>query len=138
MGANRYVIRFGTAASGERLLVAHDVFGTDDGLCAERAEPLLDRFDRTKGTVYGKDGSLEVYLQRDPPTDPRERANWLPAPAGRFYLVTRHYSPKAAVLTGDWRRHRSPMRDRIALIVGALVSAATGPCKTASPHSPGG
>jgi hypothetical protein len=45
---------------------------------------------------------MEVFLQHEPPTDPRERANWLPAPAGRFYLVTRHYSPKAAILTGDW------------------------------------
>lgn len=58
--------------------------------------------DRTKGTVYGKDGSLEIFLQADEPTDPRERANWLPAPKGRFYLLIRHYSPKAAILTGDW------------------------------------
>lgn len=28
--------------------------------------------------------------------------NWLPAPEGRFYLLIRHYSPKAAILTGDW------------------------------------
>jgi hypothetical protein len=59
--------------------------------------------DRTKGTVLGEDGSLEVFLQAEEPTDPRERANWLPAPNGRFYLVTRHYSPKAAILTGDWK-----------------------------------
>jgi len=65
----------------------------------------IDRYsfgDRTKGTVYGKDGSLEIFLHHEEPTDPVERANWLPAPKGRFYLVTRHYSPQAPILTGDW------------------------------------
>ena len=58
--------------------------------------------DRTKGTVYGKDGSLEIFLQHEEPTDPGERANCLPAPKGRFYLVTWHYSPWAAIPAGDW------------------------------------
>jgi hypothetical protein len=65
----------------------------------------LDRYsfgDRTKGIVYEKDGTLEVVLQHAEPTDPKERANWLPAPKGRFYLVTRHYSPRPPILTGDW------------------------------------
>jgi hypothetical protein len=65
----------------------------------------IDRYslgDRTKGTVYGDDGSLEIFLQAEEPTDPVERANWLPAPQGRFYLVTRHYSPRPPILTGDW------------------------------------
>ena len=39
--------------------------------------------DRTKGTVYGKDGSLEIFLQAEEPTDPRERANWLAGDARR-------------------------------------------------------
>jgi hypothetical protein len=65
----------------------------------------IDRYsfgDRTKDAVYGEDGSIEIFLQQEEPTDPKERANWLPAPKGRFYLVTRHYSPQAAILTGDW------------------------------------
>lgn len=65
----------------------------------------LDRYavgDRTKGTVYGEDGSIEIFLQHEEPTDRVERANWLPAPKGRFYLVTRHYSPRGPILTGDW------------------------------------
>lgn len=59
--------------------------------------------DRTPGLVTGPEGTVSIYLQHDEPTDPAERANWLPAPAGPFYLVTRHYSPKAAILTGDWQ-----------------------------------
>ena len=58
--------------------------------------------DRTQGMEYGKDGSIEIVIQHAEPLDPKERANWLPAPAGPFYLVTRHYSPKAPILTGDW------------------------------------
>jgi hypothetical protein len=65
----------------------------------------IDRYsvgDRTPGLVYDEDGSLTVFLQAEEPTEPTERANWLPAPAGPFYLVTRHYSPRPAILTGDW------------------------------------
>lgn len=58
--------------------------------------------DRTPGTVYGKDGSIEIIIQHQEPTDPKERANWLPAPAGPFYLVSRHYSPKPEIVSGDW------------------------------------
>jgi hypothetical protein len=35
---------------------------------------------RTPGTVCGEDGSVEIFLQAEEPTDPVERANWLPAP----------------------------------------------------------
>jgi hypothetical protein len=58
--------------------------------------------DRTRGIVYGADGSLNVVIQRDAPADATERANWLPAPDGPFYLAIRHYSPKAPIITGDW------------------------------------
>lgn len=65
----------------------------------------IDRYsfgDRTPGVVYGADGSIEIYLQHQAPTDPEQRANWLPAPSGPFYLVARHYSPRGPVLTDDW------------------------------------
>jgi hypothetical protein len=65
----------------------------------------IDRYsigDRTPGLVFGEDGSLEIVMQAGEPTDPTERANWLPAPEGPFYLLIRHYSPQSAILTGDW------------------------------------
>jgi hypothetical protein len=65
----------------------------------------IDRYsigDRTPGLVTGADGSLEIFMQAEEPTDPVERANWLPAPAGHFYLLMRHYSPQSSILTGDW------------------------------------
>lgn len=40
------------------------------------------------------DGSLTLYIQKDEPTDPLQKANWLPAPDGPIYLVMRLYWPK--------------------------------------------
>lgn len=53
--------------------------------------------------VYGEDGSLEIYIQADPPGADRE-ANWLPTPAsGSFNLTIRNYWPKEAVLSGTYK-----------------------------------
>ncbi|MGV0911545.1 DUF1254 domain-containing protein [Martelella sp. FOR1707] len=49
------------------------------------------------------DGSLTLYIQKDAPTDPAKKANWLPAPDGPFYVAMRIYWPKQAVLDGDWQ-----------------------------------
>jgi hypothetical protein len=49
----------------------------------------------------GEDGSLTLYIQNDPPGKDKER-NWLPAPAGPFYMVLRLYGPEADALEGSW------------------------------------
>ncbi|NLG45822.1 DUF1254 domain-containing protein [Gordonia sp. (in: high G+C Gram-positive bacteria)] len=54
--------------------------------------------DRTAGIEYEDDGSLVITISHAEPTDPRARANWLPAPAGEFRPVLRMYEPDAAVL----------------------------------------
>ncbi len=100
-GRNRYVIKF-SPPPPVNAFWSVTMYSAETQIFVPNA---LDRYsvgDRTKGTVVGLDGSLEIFLQAEPPTDPRERANWLPAPKGRFYLVTRHYSPKSAIVTGDW------------------------------------
>lgn len=49
------------------------------------------------------DGSLTIYVQADAPTDPHQRANWLPSPAdGDFSLYVRAYWPKTPVIDGSW------------------------------------
>ena len=58
--------------------------------------------DRTRGLRRGSDGSLTLYLQHSDPGD-RRRANWLPAPRGRFRLIMRLYEPRRAAFNGDWR-----------------------------------
>ena len=52
--------------------------------------------DRTK-LRYGKDGSLTIYVQRDPPGK-NKASNWLPAPDGPFSLQFRMYLPKPEAL----------------------------------------
>ena len=46
------------------------------------------------------DGSLTLFIQKDEPTDPVQKANWLPAPNGPIYTVLRMYWPKETVLNG--------------------------------------
>jgi hypothetical protein len=43
------------------------------------------------------DGSLTIYLQKDSP-GPAKEANWLPAPAGQYYLLLRAYALGEALL----------------------------------------
>jgi hypothetical protein len=59
--------------------------------------------DRTRGLVRGADGSLTIHVQQAPPADAAARANWLPAPAGEFYLCLRAYLPQPALLDGTYR-----------------------------------
>lgn len=59
--------------------------------------------DRTPGLVRNADGSLDVWIQPDPPADPQQRANWLPSPRqNTFYMNARLYQPQAEVLSPDW------------------------------------
>jgi len=57
---------------------------------------------KNKDLTIAPDGSLTIYAQADAPTDPAQRANWLPAPKGDFSLYIRAYWPKEAVSDGSW------------------------------------
>jgi hypothetical protein len=52
---------------------------------------------RTTGLLHNADGSLDIALQRDAPTDDRLLANWLPTPAGPFQISLRAYLPRPAL-----------------------------------------
>ncbi|MCL9998782.1 MAG: DUF1254 domain-containing protein [Erythrobacter sp.] len=54
--------------------------------------------DRTPGLKVNRDGSVDIVIRRAPSGS----ANWLPAPAGPFFLVIRSYLPKAEVTSGAW------------------------------------
>lgn len=47
--------------------------------------------DRTPALHHDPDGGLTLRICHDAPVD---RANWLPAPAGSFYLILRMYCPR--------------------------------------------
>ena len=50
---------------------------------------------------YNVDGSLDIALQHDQPTNPEVKANWLPTPQGDFTVVMRIHWPKD-VWGGAW------------------------------------
>lgn len=58
---------------------------------------------KNKDLKTDADGSLSIYIQAEPPTDPLQRANWLPSPkSGDFTLYTRAYWPDTAITNGEW------------------------------------
>lgn len=67
--------------------------------------------DRTPGLHRDADGSVTIVLQAHAPTQPSERANWLPAPDGPFSLSWRLYEPGAALIG---RHYSLPGVQRIA------------------------
>jgi hypothetical protein len=64
----------------------------------------LGRFalgDRSPGLRRDADGGLTIRVSHAAPPAGR-RANWLPAPEGRFELYLRLYEPRAAAVSGRW------------------------------------
>jgi len=58
---------------------------------------------KNKDLKTAADGSLTIYVQPDPPADPVQRANWLPAPRGSdLTLFIRAYWPQPAITSGAW------------------------------------
>ena len=66
----------------------------------------IDRYsigDRTQGLVRNADGSLDIWLQPEAPSNPAQQANWLPSPVSKsFYLNARIYQPRKEVLDPAW------------------------------------
>lgn len=49
------------------------------------------------------DGGITLYVQHDSPGKDKE-PNWLPAPAGAFFVALRLYWPESEALSGQWKR----------------------------------
>ena len=57
----------------------------------------IDRYsigDRTPGLRRDHDGGISLLIQHEEPAS-QDQSNWLPAPAGGFYLALRLYGPHA-------------------------------------------
>lgn len=96
----RYVLRFEAdelpPGEGFWTLAAYDA----------RGQPLDNRYRRYSVSDldplrYNPDGSLEIYLQADPPAD-ADRANWLPLSGSSIQVLMRVYQPAAEALDGRW------------------------------------
>lgn len=63
--------------------------------------------DRTPGLQFNADGSLDLYIQNDPPIG--HESNWLPsAKSGIFRLNYRVYLPQAPLLNRATVEHYLP------------------------------
>ncbi len=58
--------------------------------------------DRAPDLVRDADGAVTIHFQHGEPA-PGSGLNWLPAPAGKFYVGLRAQGPGEAILTGDWK-----------------------------------
>lgn len=97
-GDNRYVIRF----SKEQIPLARSFWSVtlyDENYNLSYNEAGRYSFgDKVPGLIYGKDGSLEIYIQADTPAGDKA-ANWLPSPKGKdFNLFLRTYFPAPTLL----------------------------------------
>lgn len=52
--------------------------------------------------VLNEDGSLDIIVQAEKPTDEKALANWLPVSGDAFQLYLRIYLPEESVLTNEW------------------------------------
>jgi hypothetical protein len=57
---------------------------------------------RTAGLKPDADGGLTLYIQSKSPGVDKE-PNWLPAPAGQFFMIGRFYGPESRILSGEWK-----------------------------------
>lgn len=126
-GTNRYVVHFRPETSlhgtGEIPPVHPDGFWSvtlydANGFLVENVNMAPNASYNAIGMPYvqnhkaclNADGSLDLYIQSDPPADPKQFCNWLetPLPDGsnattsKFILFLRAYWPDQAVLNGTW------------------------------------
>ena len=104
-GNNKYQLRLETEPP-VRAFWSVTMYDTSyDGTAGYLVENPIDRYlinALTEGLVRDGDGGLTITMQCTEPTDPVERANWLPTPDGPFYLALRMYQPEPAALDGTW------------------------------------
>lgn len=129
-GANRYVVHFNAETSAHRAgeippvdLGGNGISGGFWSVTVYDAHGFLVKNDPSVtynaiGMPYvqnhkaclNADGSLDLYIQSDAPSDPKQLCNWLetPLPDGsnattsQFILFLRMYWPDRAVLNGGW------------------------------------
>jgi len=49
-----------------------------------------------------RDGSLTLCVRHEAP-EGEKRANWIPAPAGPFFMAVRLYGPEASLIDGSYK-----------------------------------
>jgi hypothetical protein len=99
-GERRYTLRFaagGQPASRYWRISMYDL----DGFFVDNPIRRYGIGNMSERLQVGADGSVTVYIQHDPPAE-GEEANWLPAPAGGFFLALRMYQPDERMARGEY------------------------------------
>jgi hypothetical protein len=103
-GSKRYVIRFEKGKQPPvKAFWSISMYNLSDGSFVSNPIKRYTVGDRTPDLVTNPDGSLEIFIQNAAPQDPKEKANWLPAPIGPFYLNLRMYGPDDSLQKGAWK-----------------------------------
>jgi hypothetical protein len=55
-----------------------------------------------RGKLHTENGKLVIYIQKDEPSDPRQKQNWLPAPEGGFQFAARCYGPHGPLIDASY------------------------------------
>lgn len=102
-GRHRYRLRFAPGAlPPAQAFWSLTLYDTRDCMLVPNAIQRFAIGDRTPSLQPDADGGLTLFLQHDEPATPQARANWLPAPAGAFYLCLRAYLPTPDILEGRY------------------------------------
>lgn len=100
-GANRYVLHFDKGQTPPTNAFWSLTMYNADSFFAENP---LNRYAVSSWmpVKYNKDGSLDIFVQKDSPGKTQE-ANWLPAADSEFSITMRIYWPKPEALDGTWK-----------------------------------
>ncbi|BBO90729.1 hypothetical protein DSCOOX_39090 [Desulfosarcina ovata subsp. ovata] len=98
-GVAKYSLHF-PAPPPAKAFWSLSMYNASDGSLVENSMNRYSIGDRTEGLAVKTDKSIEIQIQHKEPT--QGETNWLPAPAGPFYLVLRLYMPESDVVSGKW------------------------------------
>ena len=100
IGENAYAIRFASPPPVDAFW-SLTVYNADDKLLVDNPIGRYKVGGDTPGLVTAADGSISIALAHAAPEGEAAK-NWLPTPAGPFYLVLRLYQPRPEVLDGTY------------------------------------
>jgi len=99
-GENNYTIKFAAPPPVDAFW-SLTLYNAGDKLLVDNPIARYKVGTDTQGLVTAADGSITINLRHGQP-DADAAKNWLPTPAGPFYLVLRLYQPQAEILDGKY------------------------------------
>ena len=99
-GENNYTVKFSSPPPVDAFW-SLTVYHAGDKLLVDNPIGRYKVGSDTAGLVTAVDGSVTIELTQAAPQGEAAK-NWLPTPAGPFYLVLRLYQPRADVLNGTY------------------------------------